>query len=227
MERRKSKRYRMRAPVVLRWVDFTGVDHEAVGSTLNVSPLGVSVLCDGYCPQLGTSGVLEVKLPPIQPALKRFHLKSDALVVRVEEVLGFSAFAATVTEFEISQPMPAWDCGVKIVLPEIKGINPAAPILGLTIIKEGNELVHCSGRITSDTVQALKTTVKPLFSERKQVLLDLTDVNYVDSSGLGAIVGLYISAKFSNCQLKVMYSNERLKKLFSIAKLDQLLVEGV
>ena len=56
-------------------------------------------------------------------------------------------------------------------------------------------VVHCRGKITSDTIQNLKATVKPLLSESKTVVLDLTNVTYMDSSGLGAIVGLYISAK--------------------------------
>ena len=41
--------------------------------------------------------------------------------------------------------------------------------------------MHCIGRITSDTTQSLKATVKPLFSESKRVVLDLTDVTYLDS----------------------------------------------
>jgi anti-anti-sigma factor len=54
--------------------------------------------------------------------------------------------------------------------------------------------------------------------------LDLTDVNRLDSSGLGTIIGLYASAKLANCQLKVIIcSNESLEKLFRITRLDQVL----
>jgi anti-sigma B factor antagonist len=83
--------------------------------------------------------------------------------------------------------------------------------------------VCCIGRITSDTTQSLKAMVKPLFSESKRVVLDLTDVTYLDSSGLGTIIGLYVSAKLANCQLKLVYSNESLGKLFRITRLDQVL----
>jgi anti-sigma B factor antagonist len=86
--------------------------------------------------------------------------------------------------------------------------------------------VRCAGRITSDTSQSLKTTVKSLLSDRKTVVLDLTNVSYMDSSGLGAIVGLYVSAKVANCQLKLINLNQRLKELFSITRLGQVLVEG-
>ena len=97
---------------------------------------------------------------------------------------------------------------------------------GVTIIRQvTHDIVLCKGRITSDTVHSLKTTVKPLFFESKTVVLDLTEVSYVDSSGLGAIVGLYISAIKSKCRLKIIYSNDRLKQLFRLTKLDQLLTQ--
>ena len=99
--------------------------------------------------------------------------------------------------------------------------------LSLTVNTQASDaIVRCKGRITSDTAQSLKATIKPLFSESRRVVLDFTDVNYMDSSGLGAIIGLYVSAKFANCQLKIVYSNETLKKLFTITRLDQLLAEG-
>ena len=105
--------------------------------------------------------------------------------------------------------------------------NPAPANLRLTISRQATDaIVRCSGRITSETTQSLKGTVKPLFSWSKRVILDLTDVNYVDSSGLGVIMSLYASAKFADCQLKLIYSNENLKQLFSIARFDQVLMEG-
>ena len=99
--------------------------------------------------------------------------------------------------------------------------------LGLTTDRTPTEtIVHCTGRITSDTTQSLRTTVKPLFSESKTVVLDLTNVSYMDSSGLGAIVSLYVSAKAAGCQLKLINLNQRLKELFSITRLGQVLAEG-
>jgi len=54
----------------------------------------------------------------------------------------------------------------------------------------------------------------------------LTNVSYMDSSGLGAIVGLFVSAKAANSQLKLINLNQRLKELFSITRLGQVLAEG-
>ena len=99
--------------------------------------------------------------------------------------------------------------------------------LGLNTEKTPTEtIVHCTGRITSDTSQSLKSTVKPLLSENKTVVLDFTNVSYMDSSGLGTIVGLYVSAKAAKCPLRLINLNQRIKELFSITRLGQVLTEG-
>ena len=87
-------------------------------------------------------------------------------------------------------------------------------------------IVDCTGKITSHTIEFLKTTVKPLFSEGKTVVLDLTNVSFLDSSGLGAIIGLFVSAKAAKSRLKLVNLNDRLKELFSITRLGQFLTEG-
>jgi anti-sigma B factor antagonist len=106
--------------------------------------------------------------------------------------------------------------------------NPV-PVSELGLITDNTPteiIVHCTGKITSNTTQSLKATVKPLFSGSKTVVLDLTNVNYLDSSGLGAIVGLYVSAKTAKSQLKLINLNQRLKELFSITRLGQFMAEG-
>ena len=99
--------------------------------------------------------------------------------------------------------------------------------LDMAIYRTPTEVVvHCTGKITSDTIQQLKATVKPLFPESKTVLLDLTNVTYMDSSGLGAIVGLYVSAKAVESRLTINL-NERLKESFSITRLGQLMAQDL
>ena len=79
--------------------------------------------------------------------------------------------------------------------------------------------LRCSGRITSSTSDILRVKLRSLIPETKCVVLDLTDVNYVDSSGLGALVSVYVSAKRRYCQLKLINLTQRLKKLFRITRL--------
>jgi anti-sigma B factor antagonist len=80
-------------------------------------------------------------------------------------------------------------------------------------------VVRCTGKITSGSSAELQTTVRSLIPETKCIVLDLTDVSYMDSSGLGAIVGVYFSAKRQHCGLKLINLNQRLQELFRITKL--------
>jgi anti-sigma B factor antagonist len=92
--------------------------------------------------------------------------------------------------------------------------------LSLETVRSPEEtIVRCTGRINSATSAALQTTVRNLIPETKCVVLDLTDVSYMDSSGLGAIVSLYLSAKRQHCTLKLIHLNQRLQELFRLTKL--------
>ena len=94
------------------------------------------------------------------------------------------------------------------------------PELNLETVRTPEEtMVRCTGKITSGTTAMLQTTVRNLLPETKCVVLDLTDVSYMDSSGLGAVVGLYLSAKRQHCALKLINLNQRLRELFRITKL--------
>jgi anti-sigma B factor antagonist len=94
------------------------------------------------------------------------------------------------------------------------------PELSLETVRTPEEIVvRCIGRITSSTSALLQTTVRSLIPETNCVVLDLTDVSYMDSSGLGAIIGVYLSAKRQHCGLKLIKMNQRLQELFRITKL--------
>jgi anti-sigma B factor antagonist len=92
--------------------------------------------------------------------------------------------------------------------------------LNLEIVKTPEEIVvRCTGRINSDTTAELQSRVRELIPQTKCVVLDLTDVSYMDSSGLGAIVGLYLSAKKQHRELRLINLNKRLQDLLRITNL--------
>jgi anti-sigma B factor antagonist len=92
--------------------------------------------------------------------------------------------------------------------------------LNLETTKSPEEtIIRRTGKITSGSSGVLQTTVRGLFPETKCVVLDLTNVSYMDSSGLGVIAGLFFSAKRQNSRLKLINLNQRLQELFRISKL--------
>ena len=61
--------------------------------------------------------------------------------------------------------------------------------------KEDATVVECSGRLTADVAAILKNEVRDLIPSSRRIVIDLTDLTHMDSSGLGVLVGLYVSAK--------------------------------
>lgn len=97
--------------------------------------------------------------------------------------------------------------------------TPTTDLTMETVKAPEETIVRCTGRISSATAGEMQRTVRSLMPETKSIVLDLTNVNHMDSSGLGAIVGLYVSAKKQGCGLKLINLNQRLKELFRITKL--------
>src|ERR1700733_3940470 len=92
--------------------------------------------------------------------------------------------------------------------------------LNLEAVRSPEEtILHCVGKITSGTSAQLQTTVRNLIPATQCIVLDLTDVSYMDSSGLGAIVSIYLTARRQNCGLKLINLNQRLQDLFRLTKL--------
>jgi anti-anti-sigma factor len=79
--------------------------------------------------------------------------------------------------------------------------------------------VRCTGRLIAETSPLLKNEVKPLLPNKRRVILDLTELSYMDSSGLGALVGLYISAKKSSCELQLVNLSPRIRELLGVTTL--------
>ena len=100
--------------------------------------------------------------------------------------------------------------------------NPVVPIPELqmnTEKKAEGTIVHGSGRITSDNSGLLQSTIRGLIPEARRIVFDMTDVNYIDSSGIGALVSVYLTASKARCNLEVANPQPRIRDLFELARL--------
>src|SRR5450756_815054 len=69
---------------------------------------------------------------------------------------------------------------------------------------EGVLVVDCSGRVVFGEESAgLRDTVKKLLAQSPKVVLNLHEVNYIDSGGLGTLVSLYTSARNAGGAVKL------------------------
>jgi anti-anti-sigma factor len=108
---------------------------------------------------------------------------------------------------------------------------PATPeaVFHYEVQKSGDETtgpittIVCHGRVVSETSGQIKEAVKPLIPLGGRIVLDLTDVNYLDSSGLGTLVGLKVSAlKEGYCKLELVNLSARVRELLRLSNLTNL-----
>jgi anti-sigma B factor antagonist len=86
---------------------------------------------------------------------------------------------------------------------------------------EGVTIVDMNGRITlGEGSVILRDTVRGLLTEdRKNILLNLADVTYIDSSGIGELVSAYTNVKNQGGDLKLLNLTKKVHDLLQITKL--------
>jgi anti-sigma B factor antagonist len=82
-------------------------------------------------------------------------------------------------------------------------------------------IVDISGRIElGEESAALRDMVCDLLSKgQKQILLNLGDVHYIDSSGLGTLVSAFTSVRKQGGELKLVNLTNKVRDLMQITKL--------
>ena len=85
---------------------------------------------------------------------------------------------------------------------------------------DGVIVVSLSGAIYfGEESASLRLLVKDLLNKSHQIVLDLREVTYIDSGGLGTLVGLYASARKVGGDIKLANLGRRANELLQITKL--------
>ena len=86
---------------------------------------------------------------------------------------------------------------------------------------DGVTIMDCSGRITlGEGSVTLRDAVRDLLSKgSKQILLNLGDVTYIDSSGIGELVSAFTTVKNQGGDLKLLNLTKKVHDLLQITKL--------
>ena len=85
---------------------------------------------------------------------------------------------------------------------------------------DGITIVDCNGRIVfGEEAAALRELVKEIIPKSPRIVLNLKDVTYIDSGGLGMLVGLYTSAHTATGDVKLANLTQRVNQLLQVTKL--------
>jgi anti-sigma B factor antagonist len=91
--------------------------------------------------------------------------------------------------------------------------------------ERGNQVttVRCHGDLVSENTNTIRALVRPLIPLGGRIVIDLGDVKHLDSSGLGALVGLKASALNQGlCILEFANVTPRILELLRITHLTKM-----
>ena len=90
-----------------------------------------------------------------------------------------------------------------------------------TRIIDDVRILDCSGKITlGEGTMVVRNRVRELVQAGvKKIILNLADVQYIDSSGIGELVSTYTTVTTNGGQLKLLNLTKKFNELLSITKL--------
>ena len=85
---------------------------------------------------------------------------------------------------------------------------------------DGVTVLDLSGKITlGENSGKLRSAVQDALTSSKKILLNLADVNYIDSAGLGELVSAFTTVKNAGGELKLLSLTKKVRDLLVITKL--------
>jgi anti-sigma B factor antagonist len=98
--------------------------------------------------------------------------------------------------------------------------TPAGNLLTLDFEHNGTvHIVHCHGRLVVGVCDGFCNRVRELIPGSTRVVLDLTDLSFIDSMGLGTLVRLYVSAKNAGSCIELTNLGKQIRELLGITHL--------
>ena len=91
--------------------------------------------------------------------------------------------------------------------------------------KDGKMAVYLKGEIDHHTARGIRENIdKLIYVHRPSVLiLDLEGVSFMDSSGLGLILGRYRKAKEARIEMFLCHADKRVMQILKMAGVDKLI----
>jgi anti-sigma B factor antagonist len=85
---------------------------------------------------------------------------------------------------------------------------------------DGVKFFDCSGRIVfGDEASQLREMIKKELTENNKIVINLANVSYIDSGGIGTMVSLFTSARNAGGDIKLLNLTKRVHDLLQITKL--------
>ena len=114
----------------------------------------------------------------------------------------------------------------RVRVPGVAGSISPMSLEVTTEARGGVTLVTLGGELDIYTVAGFRHDLESVDPAAESLVIDLTDVTLLDSSGLGALVSLLNRARTGDGQLGLICPHRRLRRVFEITGLRRAFVFG-
>ena len=91
--------------------------------------------------------------------------------------------------------------------------------------ESGYAVIAISGRLAlgGETEKLNSAVTSLLQKDQKKIVLDITGLDYVDSSGVGMLVSCVTNVRKAGGELKLVGANQRIRRIFSMTGVDSII----
>lgn len=87
-------------------------------------------------------------------------------------------------------------------------------------VVDGITILDMQGRLVLDEVDLFRRRIEEAIRERRlQIVLNLKGITYIDSAGVGMMVGKYLSVRRQGGDMKLLHLSPRSQRVMTITKL--------
>ena len=84
-------------------------------------------------------------------------------------------------------------------------------------------MIHCEGRLVWGIEAALLVDeIEGLLSQSRQIVIDLSDVQQIDASGLGELVSVAAAAQASGCAIMLAAAGDFIRRVLILTRLTSV-----
>ena len=92
--------------------------------------------------------------------------------------------------------------------------------LAVEVDRKGDlSIVHCRGKLIAGVCGTLYQKVHGLMPESKQIVIDLSDLEWIDSMGVGTLVRIHAGCRYADCHLRLVNMGKRVQELLALTGL--------
>ena len=80
-----------------------------------------------------------------------------------------------------------------------------------------------TGRLDATTAPNLEAVVNELYEDAKELVIDMSELEYISSAGIRVLLGAYKKMNFNQGTIRIVKANDMVREVFEMTGLSEML----